>query len=331
MSFTPGPTALQGLLPSASMRTGSSFLSNSFDALVPRPASQAYLLLVFTTLIWGMNAVAARLAVGEVSPMFLTFMRWGISCVALLLFARGTIQAHWRQLLPHWRSITLMGALGFTGFNALFYAAAHHTTAINIAILQGTIPVLVLVGSVLFFATRVTALQWLGVGVTLAGIAVVASRGQLELLARLDFNVGDLWMIIACLLYAGYALGLRRRPEVPAIVFFAATALVACLVSLPLVAAEVATGRFLVPSAKGWMVIAFVGLLPSFVSQVTFIQAVGLIGPARAGVFLNLVPVFGPLLALMVLGEPISLYHGVALALVLGGIFIAERLGARRA
>ncbi|HSV60580.1 MAG TPA: DMT family transporter [Variovorax sp.] len=313
------------------MRTGTSFLSNSFDALVPRAANQAYLLLVFTTLIWGMNAVAARLAVGEVSPMFLTFMRWGISCAALLLFARTTIQAHWRRLLPHWRSITLMGALGFTGFNALFYAAAHHTTAINIAILQGTIPVLVLVGSVLFFGTRVTALQWLGVAVTLAGIAVVASRGQIELLARLDFNIGDLWMIIACLLYAGYALGLRRRPEVPAIVFFAATALVACLVSLPLVAAEVATGQFFMPSAKGWMVIAFVGLLPSFVSQVTFIQAVGLIGPARAGVFLNLVPIFGPLLALVVLGEPISLYHGVALALVLGGIYIAERLGARRA
>ncbi len=313
------------------MRTGPSVSPSLLDAKAARPASQAYLLLVFTTLIWGANAVAARLAVGEVSPMFLTFMRWGISCLALLLFARGSIQRHWRALLPHWRSIALMGALGFTGFNALFYAAAHHTTAINIAILQGAIPVLVLIGSVFFFATRVGTLQWFGVLVTLAGILVVASHGRLAMLARLDFNIGDVWMIVACLLYAGYTLGLRRRPEVPAIVFFAATALVACLVSLPLVATEVATGQFFWPSTKGWALIAFVGLLPSFVSQVTFIQAVGLIGPARAGVFLNLVPIFGPLLALVVLGEPISLYHGVALALVLGGIYIAERLGARRA
>lgn len=312
------------------MRTGPSVSPSLLDAKAARPASQAYLLLVFTTLIWGANAVAARLAVGEASPMFLTFMRWGISCAALLLFARAPIQAHWRALLPHWRAIALMGALGFTGFNALFYAAAHHTTAINIAILQGAIPVLVLMGSVLFYATRVGALQWFGVLVTLAGIMVVASHGQLAQLARLDFNIGDVWMIVACVLYAGYTLGLRRRPEVPAIVFFAATALVACLVSLPLVATEMATGHFFWPSAKGWALIAFVGLLPSFVSQVTFIQAVGLIGPARAGVFLNLVPVFGPLLALVVLGEPISLYHGVALALVLGGIYIAERLGARR-
>lgn len=323
-------TITPGLLRFATMPTGPSASPSLTDSQALRPASQAYLLLVFTTLIWGANAVAARLAVGHVSPMFMTFMRWGISCLALALFARGPIRAHWRALVPHWRAIALMGALGFTGFNALFYAAAHHTTAINIAILQGAIPVLVLIGSVFFFSTRVGVLQWFGVLLTLAGIAVVASHGYLDQLARLDFNEGDVWMIVACLLYAGYTLGLRRRPDVPAIVFFAATALVACLVSLPLVATEVAMGQFIAPTPMGWALIAFVGLLPSFVSQVTFIQAVGMIGPARAGVFLNLVPIFGPLLALLVLGEPISLYHGVALAMVLGGIYIAERLGSRR-
>jgi drug/metabolite transporter (DMT)-like permease len=309
------------------MRTGSS-LTAFFDSVVPSPQGQAYLLLVFTTLIWGANAVAARLAVGEVSPMMLTFSRWIICCLALALTARQEIAAHWRALLPSWRSIALMGALGFTGFNALFYAAAHHTTAINIAIIQGTIPVLVLVGSFLF-GTRITRLQVVGVVMTLAGIAVVASRGELALLASLAFNVGDVWMVIACLLYAGYALGLRKRPAVPAIVFFAATAAVACVVSLPLVAAEIAMGQFFMPTGKGIVLVIFVGLLPSFISQITFIHAVGLIGPARAGVFLNLVPIFGPLLAVLILGEPLSVYHAVALALVLGGIYVAESLGTR--
>ena len=312
------------------MSSGPTCPSPTLDTGASRAATQAYLLLVFTTVIWGANAVAARLAVGQVSPMLLTFMRWGISCAALLVFARGPIRAHWSGLRGHWGRIALMGALGFTGFNALFYAAAYHTTAINIAILQGTIPVLVLVGSVFLFGTRVNALQCFGVVLTLAGIAVVASHGDLAQLTGLQFNIGDVWMVGASLLYAGYALGLRQRPQVPAIVFFAATALVACLVSLPLLALEIATGRFQAPTAEGWALVAFVGLLPSFVSQITFIHAVGLIGPARAGVFLNLVPIFGPLLALAVLGEPISPYHGVALAMVLGGIWIAERLGARR-
>ncbi|MDM0013501.1 DMT family transporter [Variovorax sp. J22P168] len=310
------------------MRQGSS-LTGLFDSVFPGPRAQAYLLLVFTTLIWGANAVAARLAVGEISPMTLTFARWIVCCAALYFAARQQIAQHWRSLLPSWRSIALMGALGFTGFNALFYAAAHHTTAINIAIIQGTIPVLVLIGSVLLFSTRVSALQILGVLITLGGIAVVASQGQVSRLAGLEFNMGDVWIVVACLLYAGYALGLRRRPAVPAMVFFAATAAVACIVSLPLVAAEIALGHFVVPTAKGLALVVFVGLLPSFISQITFIHAVTLIGPARAGVFLNLVPVFGPLLAVLILGEPLSAYHALALALVLGGIYIAESFGPR--
>lgn len=292
-------------------------------------SGQAYPLLVFTMLIWGANAVAARIAVGEVSPMVLTFLRWTVCCVALLLTSRRAIAEHWQVLRPSWRYIALMGALGFTGFNALFYAAAHHTTAINIAIIQGTIPVFVLLGSLMVFGTRIGVLQVVGVAMTLAGIAVVASRGHPAALAALDFNVGDVWMVVACVFYAGYALGLRRRPAVPAVVFFAATAAVAALVSLPLVAFEIARGQAFVPTPTGLLLVLFIGLLPSFVSQLTFMQAVSLIGPARAGMFLNLVPIFGPLLAVLVLGEPLSPFHGIALALVLGGIYIAEHLGAR--
>jgi drug/metabolite transporter (DMT)-like permease len=168
------------------------------------------------------------------------------------------------------------------------------------------------------------------VALTLAGIAVVASQGHLERLAHFEFNIGDAWMLIACLLYTFYALGLRRRPAVPAIVFFAATAAVASIVSLPLLAAEVALGNFMWPTAKGILLIVFIGTFPSYISQLTFIRAVTLIGPARAGVYLNLVPIFGPLLAVLVLGEPLSAFHAVALAMVLGGIWTAEYLGGRR-
>lgn len=298
--------------------------------LVRGLSRQAYLLLIFTTLIWGANAVAARLAVGEISPMMMTGSRWIVSCVALGLTAHRQIAQHWRALVPAWRRIVLMGTFGFTGFNALFYTAAHHTTAINIAIIQGTIPVLVLVGSFFFFRLRIGGLQLLGVALTIAGIAVVASQGDLAALARLAFNGGDVAMVIACLMYAAYALALRGRPAVPGIVFFAALAAVAFLSSLPLLAVEVATGHFFMPTAKGIALAIFVGLLPSFISQITFMRAVELIGAARAGVFLNLVPVFGPLLAVVVLHESLSLFHAVALALVLGGIGVAEYLGARR-
>lgn len=291
---------------------------------------QAYLLLIFTTLVWGANAVAARLAVGEISPMMMTGSRWIVSCIALGLTAHRQIAQHWRALVPAWRRIVLMGIFGFTGFNALFYTAAQTTTAVNIAIIQGTIPVLVLIGSFLFLRTRINGLQLAGVAMTIAGIAVVASQGDFAALAQLAFNRGDIAMVIACLMYAAYALALRGRPAVPGIVFFAALAAVAFLSSLPLLAAEVATGRFFMPTPKGFALALFVGLLPSFISQLTFIRSVELIGAARAGMFLNLVPIFGPLLAVLVLHESLSLFHAVALALVLGGIGVAEYLGTRR-
>ena len=127
-----------------------------------------------------------------------------------------------------------------------------------------------------------------------------------------------------------------RDPRAPlfdfkkrALVFFAAVAAVAALVSLPLLAWEVWAGRFFWPTPLGWLLLLYVGLMPSFVSQIMFIRGVELIGPARASVFLNLNPVFGPALAVLLLGEPLKPYHLLALAMVLGGIWIAERLGAR--
>ena len=292
--------------------------------------NQAALLLVLTTLIWGSNAVAARLAVGHVSPMMLTTARWSVACLALWLVARRQVGAYWPVLRPRWRYLALMGTCGFTAFNALFYAAAHHTTAVNLALIQGVIPVLVLLGGALFLGLRVGPLQALGVAITLAGVAVVAARGQWGVLAALDFNVGDLAILLASLLYAGYTLGLRSRPAVPPLVFFAAIAGVAALVSLPLLAAEVLAGRFFWPTARGWAIIVYVALMPSFVSQLAFMRGVELIGPARASVFINLNPVFGPALAVLLLGEPLHGYHVVALAMVLGGIWVAERWGTRR-
>jgi drug/metabolite transporter (DMT)-like permease len=114
-----------------------------------------YLLLIFTMLMWGGNAVASRLAVGETSPMALTFLCW-ILPVAILGFGlRHQLLAHRHVLSERWPLVLLMGTLGFTEFNALMYVAAHHTTAVNITILQGSMPVLVLVGALLFYGTRI--------------------------------------------------------------------------------------------------------------------------------------------------------------------------------
>ncbi len=285
---------------------------------------QAYLLLSFTALCWGANAIFGRVAVGEISPMLLVTLRWLSVLILLVLFARKHLVRDWPVLRHHLLFVCLMGTLGFTAFNALFYVAAHSTSAINIGILQGSIPIFVLLGTFLLFQSRISRLQAGGVAVTLVGVMIVASGGDLTQLTDLSINRGDFLMLLACFFYAAYSIGLSRRPPVSALGLFTAMAIVAFVASLPLLTIEIYTLGFTPPTLTGWAVVALVALLPSFIAQIFFIHGVGLIGPGRAGVFVNLVPVFASIMAVLYLQEAFEVFHAVSLGLVLGGIWLSE-------
>ncbi|MCZ6579802.1 MAG: DMT family transporter [Gammaproteobacteria bacterium] len=285
---------------------------------------KAYVLLTFTTGCWGANVILGKLAVGEISPMLLVSLRWLSVLILLVLFARKHLVRDWPVLRNHLVFVGLMGTVGFTSFNALFYMAAHSTSAINIGILQGSIPVFVLLGTFLLYRSRITRLQACGVAVTLIGVIIVASGGDLAQLQSLSINRGDFFILLACFFYAAYSIGLSRRPAVSALGLFTALAFVAFIVSLPLLAIEVNATGFRLPSLTGWVVVALVALLPSLVAQISFIHSVSLIGPARAGVFINLVPVFASIMAVVFLRESFEYFQALALGLVLGGIWLSE-------
>lgn len=285
----------------------------------------AWLLLVTTCLLWGANGVASKLAIGHVTPMSLVFLRWTAVCLLLTTFLRGPLREHRATLRAHRWTILGMGAAGFTGFTVFFYIAAHYTSAVNLVLLQSVIPPFVLAGAAVFKGARVTPMQIAGMVVTLAGVAAIATQGELSRLLHMSFNAGDLMLIAGCALYAGYTVALRDRPAMPALVFFTALAVAAFVTSAPALAVEIALGKFFWPTPFGWALMAFVALGPSLVSQVTFMRGVELIGPGRAGIFTNLTPIFGSLLAVAVLGEPFHFYHALALALSLAGIWLAER------
>ncbi len=287
--------------------------------------SQPYLLLALTTLIWGGNAVASRLAVGHVSPMALTSLRWiGVALIFPLLFRRELVE-HWPVIRANAMQIVLMGALGFTVFNALMYVAGHHTSAINMGITQGAIPAIVMIGAFLIYRTPLGPLQFGGLLLTMLGVVLVAVRGDLAALGQLAFAYGDVLMIVAGCFYAGYTLALRNRPPLPGLVFFTCLATVACALSLVLYGVEITMGQDQWPDLYGWVIVLYVMIGPSIVSQLMFMRGVELIGPARAGLFVNLVPIWAALLGVLMVGEPFALYHALALALVLGGIWVAEQ------
>ncbi len=288
-------------------------------------SGHAYLFLTCTTLFWGCNAVFSRLAVGEVSPLTLVTLRWVCVLSLVLIFARKDVKRDWPKLKPRLGYFMIMGATGFTGFNALFYVAAHYTTALNIGIIQGAMPVIVFLGSFILFRTPVTLSQMLGVAVTLVGVAVVTSAGSLDALLSLAFNEGDILVLIAAIIYGVYTVALRFKPDVSALSFFAVLAFAAFLTCLPLLAYEIYSGQAQMPTQTGWILILAIAILPSFLAQLLFINGVTLIGPGRAGIFINLVPIFAAIMAVLFLSESFEIYHGAALLLVLGGIWLAER------
>lgn len=286
---------------------------------------QAWLVLIVTTLLWGGNGVASRMAVGRVTPMSLVFIRWLAVCTLLAIALRKPISENWPEIWKNRKRILLMSGFGFTGFTVLFYASAYWTTAVNITLLQASIPPMVVAGTVFFRGLHPTPMQIVGMLVTLVGVALIATHGEPLKILQTQFNIGDILILIACVFYAGYTLALRERPAMPPLVFFSALAFAALLTSSPFMIAEVATGRFHWPTPEGWAILVFVALGPSLASQILFMRGVELIGPNRAGLFSNLVPIFGALFAVALLGEEFHVYHAVALALTLAGIWLAEQ------
>lgn len=284
-----------------------------------------YLLLCLTTFGWAGNALASRLAVGHVSPMVIVASRWFVVLLVLGFVAGRAVRAERPIITRHWLYLCCMGGLGYTAFNAIFYWAGHYTSAVNIGVIQGVTPALVMALGFLFYRSRIGPLQALGVIVTILGVIVVASRGSVEVLRTLAFNAGDIGIVIASVLYAGYTAALRQRPALSPIAFFAAMAFAAFLTSLPLLAVETLRGDALWPDVPGLALILYIAIVPSLLCQLAYMRAVQIIGPNRAGVFMNLVPIVAAGLGVALLGEHFGLHHAVGLACVLGGIWLAER------
>ncbi|WP_454746789.1 DMT family transporter [Ciceribacter selenitireducens] len=286
---------------------------------------RAYFFLTVATLFWGGNTVVGKLAVGHVSPMVLNFSRWTIALLIISAISVPQLKKDWPKLRSNWLLMLAFGAIGYTAFNGALYTALKYTSAVNGAIAQGGIPVLIFILNFLLFRIPVSFVQIVGFAISFIGVAMTVSRGDINVLLSLSLNFGDALLLVAVVAYAVYTIALRWRPAIHWKSMMAGSALGASISAIPLVVWEEASGHMILPDLIGWGIIAYAALLPSLISQVFYIMGVEDIGANRAGLFINLVPVFGTLLSLSLLGEALQPLHLIALALVLGGIAIAER------
>ena len=284
------------------------------------------MLLLLTVLFWSGNWVVGRGIRADVPPIALSFWRWTLALLCLLPWAWRPLLAQRRELLRHWRLLTLLGVLGGACHNAMTYFGLTMTTATNGVLLASATPIMIIALSWALFGKRLQALEWVGVLVSLAGVLVIVAHGDLASLLKLTVNKGDLWVLLAMLTWALYTVLLTRRPAgLHPYAFLAVICFTGLVALAPFYAWEVAGGALINPSQGALLAIAYAGVFPALLGFIFWNRAVAAVGSNSAGLFMNLMPAMGTLLAILFLGEQPHLFHLAGILLILGGVTLTTR------
>ena len=287
-------------------------------------------LLVVPPLLWAGNAVVGRLVTGLIPPMTLNFLRWVLAFVILLPLAHRVLKRG-SALWPNWKRFTLLGLLGVGCYNALQYLALKTSTPLNVTLVASSVPVWMLAVGGLCFGQRISRQQIAGALLSIAGVLVVLSRGQWALLAEVRLVPGDVYVLLATLAWAFYSWQLAQPKEPPAIRKDWAAFLMAQIVFGLGWSGLFAASEWALTDAHitwGWPLAAallYVAVGPAVIAYRCWGLGVQRVGPAIAGFFSNLTPLFAALLSAGFLGELPQLYHALAFALIVGGIVVSSR------
>lgn len=282
-----------------------------------------YVLLAIAVLLWAGNWVFARAMRFDVPPVALAFWRWVVALVILSPLAYSHVRQQWHVVLRSWRILCLLALLATVFQHIPVYIGLRDTTATNGALLNSTTPIMIFVLSRVLVGERWSARQALGVAISLGGVVAIVARGDLSVLAGLQLNGGDLWVLLATLAWAIYTVCLRWRPaELDPLAMLWTISVIGVVAILPLYAWELAAGRTLQVTTIALAGIAYMGVFATVVAYVFWNRAVQQVGPNRAGPFMYLMLVFTPLLAMVFLDELLQLYHFIGCALILGGIYL---------
>ena len=283
-----------------------------------------YLLLAMATLFWSGNFVIGRAVHARIPPIGMAFWRWAIALCVLLPFAWPRLKLQWRAILRLWKTVIPLGVLGIGSFNTFVYIGLRDTTATNAILMNSACPAFIVAISCIFLGLPATSRQLAGIAASLLGIGTIVCRGRLENMLSLSFNRGDLWILSAVLCWAIYTSLLKRRPEeIHPLAMLSAMMIIGVTCLAPLYAWEMSRGIMITPDAATAAVLLYLALLASLAAYIFWSQAVEEIGANRAGAFLHLMPMFGSLLAVLLLGESFRPFHAVSIALILSGVTLA--------
>jgi drug/metabolite transporter (DMT)-like permease len=293
----------------------------------------ALALIFITPALWAVNYIVARVAPGQIGPHALALMRWGCAGLLLAGFAWRELVAQRHLIRAEWPHCLVLGVLGMWICGAWVYIAGQTTVATNIALIYALSPVFIALASVLWLHERLRGSQWLGIALALVGLVHVVVRGDWSQLARLQFVVGDVWIVLCSISWAVYSVLLKRWPTAfspLARLVLIITGGVSLLLPLALVEAWAAAHWNLPLYTTQWnlktaLIVAAAALMPGAGAYLAYATMSKHLGASRAALTLYLGPLYGAFMAWLVLAEPVRLHHVVGAGIILPGIWLASR------
>jgi drug/metabolite transporter (DMT)-like permease len=284
-----------------------------------------YMLLMIPPLCWAGNVVLARGVSQMIPPIGFAFWRWTLAFLILATINWPLVRRDWPAVVRNWKVLVVQSLLGVTCFNTLLYMAVHTTTAINCALIQTTMPAFIILITLIAFQERVRLAQMAGVILCVLGASLVVLRGDLSTILNLSFAQGDLLMLLAVICYGIYTVLVRKRPAIHAMSFLTVTFGAGAVMLAPLYIWETCFRKPVTFSGDVMLSIAYVAIFPSIVAYFCWNRGTEMIGPNRAGLFINLVPVFASIMAVIWLNESLKFFHVIGMCLVIAGMSMVNR------
>jgi drug/metabolite transporter (DMT)-like permease len=284
-----------------------------------------YILLVLCVLFWSANFVIGRFVAGAIEPFELAFFRWGGVLIVVLPFLALHVKKLSTTFRAHWKILLLLSFLGIACFNTLLYIGLQYTTATNALLINSSIPILILFFSFVILKKAITPIQIIGIVLSTMGVIFLVLKGDWHTLLALNFNQGDLWVIGSSLCWALYSVLVKFRPQnISSFEFFVTIVFLGVVMLLPFYAAqgysmEREWGIF----TRYYGVILYVILFTSILSYYMWHKGIATIGADKTGQFTHLMPLFGSVLAYLILGESLQWYHLGGVGFIGVGIYFS--------
>ena len=287
----------------------------------------AYLILILTTIFWSGNFIVGKAAsMYQIPPFSLNFYRWFFAGLILLPFTYKELIKKKKYIINNLGFFIVLGITSITIFNSIVYYSLYYTQVISGILMISTIPVWIIFISSILKIEKTNIFQIIGVILSLTGVIFIITKADLNLIKNLDFNKGDLSMVIAMFSWAIYSALLKsKKYEISQVSLLEVVIICGLFFLIPIYFIEMNMGNLIILGKPFYLILAYVVIFPGLASFFFWIKGISIIGANRAGIFLHLMPIMGAIMAMLIFDERFMFYHILGAIFIIAGITLSNK------